>query len=235
MQNVVTNSDIPDYVSELNGAMNPVNWENGARLFIGGTLVAVGLANRSKLGLALVALGGGIASLSYLHSEEKPDSVVARRTVPVRKAVIRRAITIGKPQPEVYEFWSRPENLARVFPGVESISVMPEGRWRWRLKPVKSAQLTWDTKAIKSEPPNFMSWKSVPSAPLDHAGSITFKDAPAGRGTEALLTLAWIAKGGVLQALSGVIGKGAGWHASEALRRAKQLLETGELSTAAFA
>jgi uncharacterized membrane protein len=235
MQNVVTNSDIADYVSELNGATNPVNWENGARLFIGGTLVAVGLANRSKLGLTLAALGGGIASLTYLHPEEKGNDFAATKPVPVRKAIIRRAITIGKSQSEVYEFWSRPENLARVFAGVESISVLPEGRWRWRLKPVKSAQLTWDTEAIKSQPPNFMSWKSVPSAPLDHAGSITFKNAPGGRGSEALLTLAWIAKGGVLQALSGVIGKGAGWHASEALRRAKQLLETGELSTATFA
>jgi uncharacterized membrane protein len=234
MQNAVTNSDISDYVSDLNGATYLVNWENGARLFIGGTLVAVGLANRSKLGLTLAALGGGIASLSYLHPEEKANDVAATKPVPVRKAVIRRAITIGKPQSEVYEFWSRPENIARVFPSVESISVLPDGRWRWRLKPVKSTQLTWDTEAIKSDPPRFMSWKSVPSAPLDHAGSITFKNAPAGRGTEALLTLAWIAKGTVLQALSGVIGKGAAWHASEALRRAKQLLETGELSTATF-
>jgi uncharacterized membrane protein len=112
---------------------------------------------------------------------------------------------------------------------------LPEGRWRWRLKPVKSTQLTWDTEAIRSEPPSFMSWKSVPDAPLDHAGSINFKNAPADRGTEVLLTLSWIARGTVLQALSGVIGKGAGWHASEALRRSKQLLETGELSTATFA
>src|SRR5689334_2338907 len=91
MQNTVTNSNIADYVSDLNGATCPINWENGARLFIGGTLVAVGLANRSKLGLTLAALGGGIASLGYLHSEDKALDSTAAKPIPSRKAVIRRA------------------------------------------------------------------------------------------------------------------------------------------------
>ena len=102
------------------------------------------------------------------------------------------------------------------------------------MQPVGSNQVSFETESIKNEPPVLMSWKSVTESPLEHAGSVTFKNAPADRGTEVLLTMSWIGKGSLAQLGIPLLGKGTGWYANQALRRSKQLLETSELSTAAI-
>jgi uncharacterized membrane protein len=147
---------------------------------------------------------------------------------------VRRSITISKSQAEVYDFWSKPENLTQIFPGVESITPLPDGRWRWKLK-VRGLELEPETEAIVSEPPTRMSWKTVRESPIEHSGSVIFAPAPGGKGTEVQLTVSWLATNPASGAALPILGKGSDWHASETLRRAKQLLETGELSTAEFA
>jgi uncharacterized membrane protein len=227
MQSSVTNENLADYSNSC--ALG--SWENAARLVIGGTLVAYGLSKRSKTGLALAALGGGIASVGLIPSAREEDAEAATP----RKRMVRRAITISRPQAEVYEFWSKPQNLERIFPRVKSITELPDHRWRWAVSTVGSHQIDWETEPIVSEPPNVMSWKSVREAPFEQAGSVTFNTAPGSKGTEVQLTVSWLAKGPISGVALPVLGKGSGWHASEALRRAKQLLETGELTTAEFA
>lgn len=227
MQSSVTNENLADYSNSW-----PLdNWQNTVRLLIGGTLVAYGLAKWSKSGLALAALGGGIASVGLLPAAREEGSEPA---VP-RKRMVRRAITILRPQTEVYEFWSKAQNLQRIFPRVKSIHELPDRRWRWTVNPVASYKLDWETEPIVSEPPNVMSWKSVQESPLEQAGSVTFAPAPGGKGTEVQLTVSWLAKGPISGVALPFLGKGSAWHAAETLRRAKQLLETGELTTAEFA
>jgi uncharacterized membrane protein len=227
MHSSVTNESLADYSNSCPFG----NWENAARLLIGGTLVAYGLAKGSKAGLALAAVGGGIASVGLLPTTREEGSEPA---VP-RKRMVRRAVTISRPQTEVYEFWSKPENLQRIFPRVKSIHALPDHRWRWTVNPVGSYKLNWETEPIVSEPPDVMSWKSVRESPLEQAGSVTFAPAPGSKGTEVQLTVSWLAKGPISGVALPFLGKGSGWHASETLRRAKQLLETGELTTAEFA
>lgn len=224
MHSSVTNENLADYSNSC-----PLgSWENTARLLIGGTLVAYGLAKRSKTGLALAALGGGIASFGLMPTTREEETEPA----PPKKRMVRRAITISKPQAEVYEFWSKPENLERIFPRVTSITELPDRRWRWKVHTIGSHQLELDTEPIVSEPPNVMSWKSVRESPLEQAGSVTFKPAPGGKGTEVQLTVSWLAKGPISGVALPFLGKGSGIHAGETLRRARQLLETGELTTA---
>lgn len=231
METSATHTNIADYVSDSSGSGSKQDRENTARLIVGGALVLAGLIKGSKTGLLIAGIGGGFAALNFLPSEgAKQGSKPAAK----KKSMVRRAITVGRSQSECYAFWSKPESLHKIFPGVESISPLPDGKWIWRLQPVGSNQLTFETEAIKSEPPTLMSWRSVADSPLEHAGSVTFKDAPAKRGTEVLLTMSWIGKGSLAQLGIPLLGKGTGWYANEALRRSKQLLETNELSTAAI-
>lgn len=226
MQSSVTNENLADYSSScaLGG------WENTTRLAVGGTLIAYGLMRRSKLGLTLAALGGGILSLGLIPAAEEESEPAAPR-----KRMVRRAITIGRLQQDVYEFWSKPENLQRIFPSIASITPLPDQRWLWKVNPVGSYKFNWQTEPIVSEPPTRMSWKSVRESPLEQAGSVTFTPAPGGKGTEVQLTVSWLARGPISGLALPFLGKGSAWHASETLRRAKQLLETGELTTSEFA
>jgi uncharacterized membrane protein len=227
MQSSVTNENLADYSNFC-----PLgSLENTIRLLIGGTLVAYGLSKRSKTGLAMAAVGTGIASVGLMPTTADGENVPA---VP-RKRMVRRAITILRPQSEVYEFWSKPENLQRIFPRIASIAELPDRRWRWKVNPIGSYKLDWETEPIVSEPPNLMSWKSVRESPLEQAGSVKFSPAPGGKGTEVQMTVSWLATGPMSGVALPFLGKGSAWHASETLRRAKQLLETGELTTAEFA
>lgn len=230
MENAVTNTNIADYVSDSSYGGSRLDAEDTARLIVGGALVLGGLIKGSKTGLLIAGIGGGFAALHCLTSDKAEGQ---RKAAGVKKAMVRRSITVGRAQQENYDFWAKPENLQKIFPGVKAITTLPGGRWLWRLRPAGSNQLTFETEAIKNEPSTLMSWKSVAESPLEHAGSVTFKTAPAGRGTEVLLTMSWVGKGSVAQLGIPLLGKGTGWYANEALRRSKQLLETNELSTAA--
>jgi uncharacterized membrane protein len=226
MQTTVAREDLADYSSGTPAG----DWEDTARLMIGGTLIVFGLVQRSKLGAALAVLGGGIASAGLVPNEETKRTTAATP----KKRIVRRAITIGKPQAEVYDFWSKPENLQRIFPNVESITPLPDGKWQWKLK-FASLELNAETESIVNDPPNAMSWNSVQDSPVEQAGSVVLRPASGGKGTEVQLTISWLAKNAASGMMLPVLGKASGWHASETLRRSKQLLETGELSTAEFA
>jgi uncharacterized membrane protein len=225
LQSSVTNANPADY---SNAAVID-DWQNAARLVLGGTLIGYGLLTRSKTGLTIAAVGGGLVAMNFFgRGDEESEET------PLRKRVIRRAITILKPQEEVYDFWADPKNLERIFPNIESITPLPDHKWRWLLRAVGSVEFTFETEPILNDRPHTMSWKTVQEAPLEHAGSVTFRQAPGGKGTEVQLTISWLTTSALTGAVLPFLGKGSDWHASESLRRAKQLLEAGELSTAKF-
>src|SRR5713226_619665 len=198
--------------------------QNALRYAAGGSLIALGLTRRSKTGLLMATVGGGIVSSGLLKSQ----AMAKTRD----RAFVKRAITIGVPQEELFDFWQNPDNVSRVIPGIESVRRTPTCRWHWRAVPRSLPPIEWETELVASGWPNFLHWQSVSGSPIEHEGAVRFQPAPADRGTEVELTLTWHAKGPLMRAVNGIIGKGIGWHSSETLRRAKQLLETGELSTA---
>ena len=205
-----------------------LNWTTAVPVIIGGALITLGVQRRSKLGWILAAAGGGVATYSLLQHQGNRERPQGR--------YVRRAITIGASQDQLFNFWSAPQNLKRVIPGAEDIEPSSEGSWHWRMKSPTGGEIEWDSELLEDNPPHLIHWQTTGDAPVDHHGRVEFRPAPADRGTEVELTLSWKPNGPVTQALSGLgfIGKAAGWHASEALRRAKQLIETGELSTASI-
>ena len=69
---------------------------------------------------------------------------------------------------------------------------------------------------------------------MQHAGSVWFKEAPAGRGTEVKVELQYNPPAGMLGAVIAQIwGKEPGQQIQEDLHRLKQLLEAGEIPTTA--
>ncbi|MGH9557772.1 MAG: hypothetical protein ACRD30_00935 [Bryobacteraceae bacterium] len=179
------------------------------RYAAGGSLIALGLARRSKAGLAMAAAGGGIVS-SGLWKHENGASERERH-------LVRRVITIGRPFDEVRVFFSNPAHLARIMPGVESIHDLGNGRWRWT-----AHDFEWETGWLETNELSHLHWRTPPGAALRHEAHVHFRHAPGDRGTEVQLLLTWKGAGSLL-------GHGLAWYASEALRRAKRMIETGEL------
>jgi uncharacterized membrane protein len=77
-----------------------------------------------------------------------------------------------------------------------------------------------------------IAWRSLPGADVDNAGSVWFKDAPGGRGTELKIELQYNPPAGLLGAVvAGIWGKEPTQQIDEDLHRLKQLLEAGEILT----
>ena len=75
----------------------------------------------------------------------------------------------------------------------------------------------------------------MPGASVDIAGSVRFEPAPGGRGTEIKVILTYAPPAGKLgAAMAALAGGGGDRLVREALRRFKQLVETGEIAEAAM-
>ena len=92
---------------------------------------------------------------------------------------------------------------------------------------------TWEAELTADEPGRLIGWRSGPGSSVDMGGSVRFDPAPGGRGTEIKVILTYAPPGGKLGAAAAAQAGGGGDRlVREALRRFKQLLETGEIAEA---
>ena len=83
-------------------------------------------------------------------------------------------------------------------------------------------------------PDEIIAWKSVGEPDVSNAGSVTFSDAPGGRGTVVRVILDYEPPAGRVGAiLSHFFSEEPDHQIREDLRKFKQLMETGEITTSA--
>jgi uncharacterized membrane protein len=149
---------------------------------------------------------------------------------------VERTITVQRSPDEIYRAWRDLESLPRLIPGY-LVSVTPSdgGRTRWVVAGPGGLRASWEAELTADEPGRLIAWRSMPGASVDIAGSVRFEPAPGERGTEVKVILTYAPPGGKLGAAAAALGGGGGDRlVREALRRFKQLLETGETAEASM-
>jgi uncharacterized membrane protein len=149
---------------------------------------------------------------------------------------VERTVTVQRSAEEVYLAWRDLESLPRLLPDY-LISVTPSGggQTRWVVAGPGGLRASWDAELTADEPARLIAWRSVPGASVDIAGSVRFEPAPAQRGTEVKVILTYAPPAGKLGAAAAALTGGSGDRlVREALRRFKQLLETGEIAEASM-
>ena len=145
---------------------------------------------------------------------------------------VDKTIMIAKSPEEVYQFWRNLENLPRFMQHLHSVTTLDDRRSHWIVRGPSSKIVEWDAEIINEQPNELIGWRSIPGSDVDSAGSVHFKPAPGGRGTEVLLELQYVPPGGAIgAALAKLMGEDPANQIKEDLRRFKQLMETGEIST----
>lgn len=99
-------------------------------------------------------------------------------------ARVNESITINRPREEVYRFWRDLSNIVPVMQYVESVGATAEKCSHWILKTPGGKRLEWDAELINEKQNELIAWRSIGESECSHAGSIHFKDAAGGRGTE---------------------------------------------------
>lgn len=143
---------------------------------------------------------------------------------------IVESVVIDRQPAELYAFWRDFTNLPKVMEYIDRVEILDERRSRWRARSAGDAVVEWISEIVRDEPNEFISWKTVGSAPVKHAGSVHFRPAPGGRGTEVRVEIDYDPPGGALaRVIAALTGRDPNRQVVEELRRLKQLAEGGAL------
>lgn len=212
---------------------------------VGGSILMIqGLKERHIGGLALAALGGMLAyrgitghcalyqtlGVNTAHDEQGPAS-----SVPAQQGVkITQTVTINRPASELYQFWRRLENLPRIMRHLKSVSSLGGNRSHWVAEGPLGLSAEWDAEIYNERENELIAWRSLEGSQVDTAGSVHFVPAAGNRGTEVHASLKYNPPAGQIGiAVARLFGKSANQQVREDLRLFKQMMEAGEVATAA--
>jgi uncharacterized membrane protein len=190
-------------------------------VLLGGSALAIyGLTRRSPLGYALAAGGGALA---YAGASAARTQRVPRTNV---------SVTINASPDEVYRFWKDYENLPRFMRHLESVTVESGRRTHWKAIGPMGTRVEWTAETVDDRPGELISWRSLPDSDIEVEGTVSFREAPAGRGTVVTANIIYgSSKAQAGHILSKLVGKSPRFMMEQDLRRLKALLETGEIPT----
>ena len=225
-------------------AVNVGEAERWASALTGGAMVLYGLGRRSIGGLAVAVAGGAVAyrglsghcsvyqklGLDTAEADaagHTPSEKLSRHGVHVEVAY-----SIQKPRQELYAFFRNFDNLPKFMKHLKTVKQLDATRSHWEAEAPVGGTVSWDADIINDVPGELIAWHSVAGGDVDSAGSVRFRDGPVGRGTEVKVSLNYVPPGGKLgAAVAKLFGRSGEAEVREDLRRFKQLMEAGEVTT----
>jgi len=212
---------------------------------VGGPALALfGLSRRNPGGIALAALAGWLFYRGFTGHDPVYDAIGVNTavtglsdmvSVPHGHGVrVDKTVMIDRPITEVYNFWHNFENLPRFMNHLEAVQVIDDKRSHWVAKGPAGVKVEWDAEIINEVPNEVIGWRSTENSTVENAGSVRFRPAPAGHGTEVKVNLKYNPPAGkVGAAVAKLFGEEPDIQLDEDLHRLKQLMETGSASTTA--
>lgn len=167
-------------------------------------------------------------------SQEVRDAATEALIEPKGDDLIGRTVTINRPRMELYAFWRDFARLPEFMDNVERIDVLSDIRSHWVVKAPAGKTVEWDATITEEIEGALIAWTSEENADVPNAGRITFQDAQGGRGTIVSATISYDPPVGLVgKVIAKLFQREPAIQARRDLRRFKQLMETGEVATAA--
>jgi uncharacterized membrane protein len=196
---------------------------------------------RALIGVATLAAVGGIAFLISRRLAEGSDREVISdapnstlRGKAGRDAPVQRTVTVNRPRQELYDFWRGFTKLPQFMDNVESVEELDGERTRWVIKAPAGTSVELVNRTTEDVPGSVIAWESEPESTIRNSGRIEFLDAPPGRGTYVRARISYDPPAGALGKLvAKVLQREPAVQARRDLRRFKQLMETGEVTSSA--
>ena len=240
---------------DISRSHNVAQPERVASVALGAALITLGLRRRDGAGVVAALIGSALTLRGATGScpvysalgmstgdadavlERSPRRDVTSRaaTVNARKAIkVERTATIAKPRAELYVFWRNFENLPQFMEHLAEVRVRSPTRSHWVAKAPAGMTVEWDAELVNDVPNEVIAWKSVGDADVANAGAVNFTDAPDGTSTIVKVTLDYEPPGGrVGNLVARLFGEDPDRQVREDLRKFKQLMEVGEITTSA--
>lgn len=179
-------------------------------------------SNRVAWATAAVA---GVTLVDVIVSRRLTQSMAKDGLIPVVKS-----ITINRRAEDLYLVWRRFENLPPMLPHLTSVRAVSETRSHWVVRGPAGTSVEWDADITEDRPNEVIAWRAVPGAEIRHSGSVRFRPAPGGRGTEVTVAMEYAPPAGMLgSAVAMLFRAEPGQQVYDGLRAFKQIMETGEI------
>lgn len=162
---------------------------------------------------------------------DAPDHVLRDRDKS-NHALVGKSVTVGKPRHEVYDFWSDFTRFPKFMDNVRSVEKLDGKRSRWTIEAPAGTKVELVTRITEDRRGETIAWESEPESQIATTGRVEFLDSAPGRGTVVRLTMTYDPPGGLIgRGIAKLLQREPQVQARRDLRRFKQLIETGEVTT----
>jgi uncharacterized membrane protein len=187
---------------------------------------------RSRLALT----GAGVAAAAMLDMSaalaQGARQGMGERSTESGALAVEKCITVNKSPEECYNFWRNFDRFPEFMEHLEEVSKISDTRSHWKAKAPIGSSVEWDADIGADQPGELLAWHSVEGADVDNGGTVRFERAPGGRGTIVRVEMQYKPPGGKAGALvAKLFGENPVQQIDADLRRFKQLIETGEITT----
>jgi uncharacterized membrane protein len=227
----------------MTSTVNVADVERWASAVGGALLTAYGikqLTERAPSGAAIAAAGSalmyrgatGYCPMYAATGINTAGDETRARLSGSRGVNVEEVVTIYASAAELYVFWRNLELLPRFMKHLVSVTQVDSCRSHWVAKGPAGRRIEWDAEVINEIPGELIAWRTLPGSQLVSAGSVTFRRAAGGRGTEVRVRLQYDPPAGKVGAtVAWLLGHEPSQAIREDLRRFKQLMEAGEVPT----
>jgi uncharacterized membrane protein len=226
--------------------MTSINVGLGERylsLLGGMAMIWLAMRQRGMATLLMSLVGGemiyrGATGSCPVYSALKINTAVKTNqqavSVPHEQGIhVTRSVIIDRPVEDLYSFWRDFENLPRIMNHLESVTMLDgDGkRSHWVAKAPLGTKVEWDAEIVNEVRNEVIGWRSLANAQVANAGSVRFRPAPGGWGTEVRVTLEYTPPAGKLgAAIARLLGEEPEVQVEHDLNRFKQLMEAGQMT-----
>jgi len=169
-----------------------------------------------------------------LSTSKNPEPAAAGLPIDPDDAgeLIGRTVTINRTPHELYTFWRDFRNLPLFMENIESVHILDDTRSHWKVKAPADKTVEWDSLITEDVPGEVIAWRSDHNASIANSGRIEFRKSANNRGTQVTVTIVYDPPAGAIgKMIAKLLQREPHVQARQDLRRFKQLMETGEIST----
>ena len=195
-------------------------------------LIGAGIAVAAGAAPFLLARRSADVRDPGLELSDAPDHTWLRRTSRGKDALVGKSVTINRPRKELYAQWRDFTKFPRFMDNVERVEDLGDGRSRWTIEAPAGTSVELVTRITEDRPGEAIAWKSESESQIQTEGRVEFTDAGPARGTMVRLIMRYDPPGGLPGRIAAkILQREPAIQARRDLRRFKQLMETGEVTT----
>ena len=200
-----------------------------------------GATRNALIGAGLAAAGAAAFVLARRSRDmrddgvdvsDAPDHVWRRKTGRYQEGLVGRTVTINRSRQDIYREWRNFVRFPLFMENVKEVQDLGDGRSRWLIEAPLGSSVELVTRITEDIAGERIAWKSEPESQIETDGRVEFFDAAPCRGTGVRLTLRYSPPGGIVgRGIAKLLQRDPNVQARRDLRRFKQLMETGEITT----